>query len=129
MNLLKFVEAGFTMHSGGMSQFKIECDSLDRESCETAALWLLPTLGRFGSVEFVPSKSNLVPQWLAETFQSFSTEGSKVVLICDDVFTTGRSLEERRAGRLATGAVIFARGVAPHWVHSLLHLDASCRPL
>lgn len=127
MNLIRYTNEPFTLHSGGQSQFKLEADALSREDCEAAAFWLLPTLGTFGSIEFVPSSSNLVPQWLAESLLPHAVEGSRVVLICDDVLTTGRSMDEKRAGRLGVGAVIFARGPTPHWIRALLHLDPRCR--
>lgn len=119
----------FTLHSGGSSKFKLEADVLTRPAVEAAAQWLLPTLGAFGSVEFVPSQSNDVPQWLADAFLPHVVEGSRTVLICDDVLTTGASMEAKRAHRLGVGAVVFARGPAPHWIHALLHLDARCRSL
>jgi hypothetical protein len=129
MSLIQHVEKPFTMHSGGQSQFKLECDALTLEDCQAAALWLLPTLGRFGSVEFVPSKSNQVPRWLAEAFMPFIVEGSPVVLICDDVLTTGSSMKQQLGGRLGVGAVILSRGVCPSWVHALLSLNPRCRSL
>lgn len=129
IDLIHHVPDSFTMHSGGSSQFKLEADALTQEATVAAALWLLPTLGDFGSVEFVPSKSNLVPQWMAETLSPYTKKSAKPVLICDDVLTTGASMEAKRAGRLGVGAVVFARGPAPHWIHALLHLDARCRAL
>ena len=127
--LIEHLPDGFELHSGGTSHFKFEADALSEQAIVGAALWLLPTLGAFGSVEFVPSKSNLVPQWMAETFLPYVKAGAKPVLICDDVLTTGASMEEKRAQRLGVGAVIFARDPAPHWIHALMHLDPRCRGL
>lgn len=41
------------------------------------------------------------------------------VLICDDVLTTGVSMEEQRAGREVIGLVIFARAETPKWIRVL----------
>lgn len=106
--------------------FEVRCDALTIEDCMAAAAWLLPAVGRFGSVEFVPSRSNLVPQWLAQAFWAYVTEGSHTVLICDDVLTTGASMEKQRANRMGVGAVILARGVCPGWIQPLLELNHRC---
>lgn len=125
-NLITYVQEPFTMHSGGQSQFKLECAALTQADCEAAALWLLPSLGPFGSVEAVASKD---PQagWFADAFRPYITEDARTVLICDDLLTTGNSMDAQRAGRLGVGAVIFARGVCPAWIRPLLELHPRCR--
>lgn len=124
--LIEYVPDPFRLHSGGLSNFKLECDALSEEDCRAAALWMRPSLGSFGSVEAVPSTSK-VPGWLADEFHQFIQPTAKTVLICDDVLTTGASMDPQRAGRLAVGAVIFARGVPAPWVHPLLSLNPRCR--
>lgn len=126
--LIEYVPDPFRLHSGGLSNFKLECDALSEEDCRAAALWMRPSLGSFGSVEAVPSTSK-VPGWLADALHPFVTEGAKAVLICDDVLTTGASMEAQRAGRLGVGVVIFARGRTPSWIHALLSLNSRCRML
>lgn len=92
MDLIVTTPEPFTLHSGGLSSFKLETNALTKPAVEAAARWLLPTLGAFGSVEFIPSSSNSVPQWLAEAFLPHVVEGSRTVLICDDVLTMSGSM-------------------------------------
>lgn len=120
MNLFQTSEP-FTLHSGGRTCFKIECDALTKGDCLTVANWMIPALPRFSSVEAVAS-TGPVSKWLAEGFLHFtSTVGP--VLICDDVLTTGASMEEQRGGRNACGVVIFARGVCPDWISAFMTMN------
>jgi adenine/guanine phosphoribosyltransferase-like PRPP-binding protein len=52
----------------------------------------------------------------------FDVESDRL-LIVDDVWTTGGSMEEHRAGRDAIGAVLFARGPVADWVTPLFTLN------
>lgn len=111
MGLLQF--GNFVLSSGRRSQFKIDCDSLSDVDIATAAAWLAEMLPPFGLVEGVP-RGGLR---LAEAMRPYATTGP--LLICDDVSTSGASLERQRAGREAIGAVLFARGPCPAWVTPL----------
>lgn len=113
----------FTLQSGGVSRFKIECDALTEEDCHAAANWLLPSIGQFGEVIAVPS-TGPTARWFADGFRPHATSGP--LLIVDDVLTTGGSMEEARKGRVAKGAVIFTRGTLPWWVTALFALNQHC---
>ena len=112
----------FDLHSGGQTTWKIDCDALTDDDLATAASLLSERTGRYGSVEGVPTGGLR----LAEAFRKYQTEGP--LLIVDDVLTTGASMEEQRAGRDATGAVIFARGRCPPWVTSLFTVGEGWLP-
>ena len=108
----------FVAHSGGILDYKIECDSLSDRDIEGVAGALALMLSEFGSVEGVP-RGGLR---LAKALEPFATKGP--LLIVDDVCTTGASLEAHRAGRDAIGAVIFNRGHLPSWCRALFHTNA-----
>ncbi len=112
--------AKVSLSSGRSSAFKIECDGLTDEDIGTAACLLARLLPTFGDVEGVPRgglrlADALRPLWVRDA----------PVLIVDDVWTTGASMEAHRAGRDAIGAVLFARGPVAPWVTPLftLHKD------
>lgn len=106
-----FRNGNFKLHSGLESRWKVECDSLEWEDWRTLAMMAVEKLDSFGSVEAVPTGGNAFKVALRE----YITHGP--VLICDDVFTTGKSMERQRAGRTdAIGVVAFARGVVPSWI-------------
>lgn len=111
--------AAVTLHSGKVSDWKIDCDALDDEDMRCVAALLVRQLPRFGSVEGVP-KGGLR---LADAIRPFQTTGP--LLIVDDVLTTGGSMEAQRNGRDAIGAVIFSRAmmiVTPGWITSLVRV-------
>ena len=108
-----FQSGSFALHSGGLSNWKIDCDALSDADIETLALMIAEEVGDFGTVEGVPSGGLRLSRVLAVHV----SEGP--LLIVDDVLTTGESMEEQRADREAVGAVIFARGMCPSWVTPL----------
>ena len=123
MNL--FQQGDFTLSSGLKSQFKINCDALAQEDIETLAAMIAQIVEPFGSVMGVP-RGGLR---LAAALRKYVNPG-KPILVVDDVFTTGKSMEKARsglwqaAGQPCTilGAVIFARGHPPYWVRPLFQL-------
>jgi len=117
-----FIQGGFRLHSSGFSAWKIDCDGLTSEDIETLALMLSEVLPAFGSVEGVPSGG----RWIADALAPYVTSGP--LLIVDDVLTTGRSMEEHRAGRDAIGAVLFQRGAGLPWVTPLFAMPAELKP-
>lgn len=118
MNL--FESQKFVMHSGEVSDWKIECDALTPMDLHTLAVLTAKAIGPFGKVEGVPSGGLKFAFYLSR----FRDINSDVLVIVDDVLTTGHSMETHRAGRDAVGVVIFNRGkVDLPWVHSIFRLD------
>lgn len=108
----------FTLPSGRVSHFKIECDFLTAASWASLARLAVELLPPFGSVEGVPRGG--VP--FAEALKPYATEGG--LLIADDVWVSGLSMERHRADREAIGIVAFTRGSLLPWVTSLFQLDS-----
>lgn len=119
MNL--FQTGYFTLHAGGFSNFKIDCDALTDGDIRSIGLQLAQRLPDFGTVEGIPSGGLR----LAEAMKKYIVLGSEVVLIVDDVYTTGTSIEAQRDYRLdVIGAVIFARVKTPAWITPLFILNS-----
>lgn len=111
MNL--FQKVRFKMHSGGYSDFKLECDALTKLDYETLA-YLVSKNITFGKCYGIP-KGGLA---FAEALNVYAKASSDVVLIADDVLTTGKSFIEFRqqlinegvASDKIKGVVVFVRG-------------------
>lgn len=116
MNL--FVTKSFIGAAGLELQWKVECDALTDEDWAWAAARISERV-KFGPVEGVPTGGLK----LAAALERYSTPG-RGLLIVDDVLTTGISMEMHRAGRDATGYVLFARGRPARWIRALWTLDA-----
>lgn len=120
----------FTLNSGKTSDFKIECDELSDGSIAALAAQIVKRLTfAFGSVEGVP-RGGLR---LAQELRKFVDPESQIHLICDDVLTTGGSMErakdrwltedQRRSPELVFGIVIFARTlIYPKWIKPLFQM-------
>lgn len=108
-----FQSGEFRLHSGGTSDFKIDCDALTNAEIAVLATQLVRRLPAFGRVVGIPTGS----MRLAERLRSHATTGP--LLIVDDVLTTGASMKRVRDGHGdlgAVGAVLFARGPCPSWI-------------
>ena len=114
----------FTLSSGALSYWKIDCDALSDADIETLALMLVEQLPTFGAVEGVPQGGLRLTEALRACPMRDDAAG-RPLLIVDDVLTTGASMERYRAGRNAIGAVIFARGLCPAWITPLFQMPAS----
>lgn len=118
MNL--FQKTNIKLSSGIQSDFKIECDALTEKDWECLA-YLISKKIKFGSVRGVPAGG----EKLAKVLEKYSSKGNKYVLICDDVLTTGLSMEIER-DKLSTGwvigVVVFARNRCDNWVTPLFKL-------
>ncbi len=118
MNL--FEKKEHFMHSGGFSNFKIECDALTDEDIETLAYLISQKFNFFRVNEVLSSHK---PR-LGIALQKYINPDSKNSLIVDDVLTTGASMEDAKFstwaeypdGKEVIGVVIFARGEPPEWV-------------
>lgn len=103
-----------TLHSGERTWWLLDCDAFSEEDMDMLAFQIAERVSPFGLVEGVPQGGLC----LAHALTPYITQGP--VLIVDDVLTTGASMEQQRGGRLALGAVLFARGPCPDWVMALL---------
>ena len=116
-----FERKTFIMHSGEVSDFKIECDELTEEDLETLAL-LISRKYDFCLAIGVPTGG----ERLAEALMKYENHlKSDITLIVDDVLTTGASMEEFHydiEGKENVGVVIFARGECPDWVTPIFKL-------
>lgn len=114
-----FQLGSFTLHSGEPSAYKIDCDALTDDDIKTVA-FLMRGLRPFGRVEGVPRGGVR----LADALRDLCSPDSSRVLIVDDVFTTGASMEQyRQRFPDAIGAVIFARKPTPPWIFALFSLN------
>ena len=117
-----FARGEFLLASDSVSDWKVECDALTDADVHTLAILMSRIVGSYGSVEGVPTGG-----WrFAKELESFIVPGRAdgPLLIVDDVFTTGGSMERHRAGRDAIGVVAFARGPLPEWIQAVWHVGA-----
>ena len=125
MNL--FQKENIILNSGLKSDFKIECDALTDEDWETIA-YLISKEIKFDSVVSVPNGGNK----LAKALEKYSTNTwQRIVLIVDDVLTTGGSMERMKKEILlqphndetiVKGCVVFARGECADWIKSIFKM-------
>ena len=110
----------FTLHAGGKSEFKIDCDALTEEDMKVLAYAIAEKV-KFSNIIGIP-RGGLR---LAEALKSYWTKTARLTLIVDDVLTTGRSMEEMRAQvpEPSLGFVIFARGPLPAWVSAIFKTE------
>lgn len=110
----------FPLPAGNITYFKIECDALmPGTNWEALAALAAEFLPPFSKVEGVPRGG--VP--FAKALEPFCvSEGA--LLIADDVWVTGLSMERYRADRPAFGLVAFARNPVAPWVTSLFQLNS-----
>lgn len=118
-----FITGDFISAAGLRLRWKIDCDALTYEDWRCIAEVVGPCLN-FGAVEGVPYGGNQ----FAQVLQPFATAGpgGGELLIVDDVFTTGYSMDRHRGGRQAQGLVLFARNTIhpPHtWIKSIWNLS------
>jgi hypothetical protein len=113
-----FQRGAIVLHSGRSSWWKIECDSLDNDDLDVLAQLIAERVRPFSSVEGVPTGGLR----LADALRPYASRCGDL-LIVDDVYTTGGSMEEHRAGRDALGAVVFSRGSCPEWIIPLFQLS------
>jgi orotate phosphoribosyltransferase len=102
----------FTLASGAISQWKIECDELTSEEWQCLAYLGHKMLPAFGDVVGVPRGG-----WpFAQAMRAYATEGP--TLVVDDVFTTGGTMRKHLfKGDLAL--VAFARNPPPSYIKAI----------
>jgi hypothetical protein len=102
-----FRRGAFTSAAGLPLDWKIECDALTPADWECIAYVGAQMVPPFWRVLGVPRGG--LP--LAQAFQRHVTRGARHTLICDDVWTTGKSMRAVAAGLPDWhGFVAFARG-------------------
>lgn len=125
MNL--FQTGPVTLASGAESAYKVECDVLAEAdwvglAAIAKARGLLPA--RFGPVLGVPAGG----YGFAHALERYRTPASPVVLVADDVWTTGGSMAKFIAAYFPAGPdytppvhglVAFARSAPPDWVKAV----------
>ena len=79
----------FTLHSGGISYFKIECDAITKEDYKTLAKIVSDKI-KFKDVYGVPRGG--IP--FEKALKEYISNDSNNLLIVDDVLTTGGSMQE-----------------------------------
>jgi hypothetical protein len=123
MNL--FQEVDFIGHSGDPLHWKIECDALTDAEWKCLARMIM-------EIETRPFQSAIgIPRGGLKLSQHLNHYGTGSIsdpyLICDDVSTTGGSLETYRDdhfnGKPCIGWVVFSRNNPPLWVNSLFAMN------
>lgn len=107
-----FQQRSFISAAGLSLSWKIECEALSETDWRTIAAVAVGSLPKFKKAIGVP-RGGLK---LAEAFGAFATHEADLVLVVDDVWTTGRSLTHFAAdhgGPDWFGFVAFARGPLP----------------
>ena len=115
-----FVKGKFTSHSGLELDTKIDCDSFNIREMRAIAHLLNQRIDPFYIPIGIPSGGNA----LAKCMETYATKDpSKPFLLCDDVYTTGKSMEGMRIEiPNSIGAVIFARYPTPDWITPLFSM-------
>ena len=111
-----FVSGDFKLHSGLRSTWKIDCDALTDADWATLAAMAAPLLQPFKEVEAIPRGGVR----FAAALRPYAKPDASLLLLADDVLTTGESMERARAGGgKVIGVVAFARGPWSEWVTPL----------
>ena len=125
-----FVKKTFTMHSGDIAHYKIECDTLSDEDLDTLAFIVAEKASRFKWDDGTGiNKVHGVPRGgvrFAKALEKYAGDPEGVNIIVDDVLTTGASMEEAKkklGWSDAFGVVIFSRGPKPDWVKAIFEMN------
>lgn len=122
---------GHTVLASGLSSdFKIDCDGLNYKERKALVYLARQILPDFGIVFGVPTGG----VWLADELGFYAKPECPTVLVVDDVWTTGGSMQRFAEHLHATreydidnmeGLVLFARGSVPPELHVLFTLNPS----
>ena len=103
MNLFQLGK--FVSHAGNELEWKIECDALTDDDWECLAKMIADRCGHaFGSVYGIPRGGSK----LGAALEKYCNPDSKIRLVVDDVYTTGKSMRDVMTGT-DIGFVVFAR--------------------
>lgn len=121
-----FQTGAYTFNSGVRSPIKLECDKLSDSEIETLALIGAHQVCHFGVIVPVPKGKSDSPidnaKRLAEALAPYARSSCPTILIVDDVWTTGGSMEACRIDRHSSehrcvvGWVAFAYQKPAPWV-------------
>lgn len=124
MNL--FQNGKFKLNSGQDAAWKIECDSLSCEDWDTLAIMASEILPPFGKVIGVPTGGIR----FANALKFYADPESLILLIADDVLTTGNSMRKLKEEMILKnryenilGIVAFSRGDCPYWISPVFQLS------
>ena len=125
MNL--FQNGDFILSSKTKSTWKIDCDALSEDDWLTLSIMAHNIIGNFSLAIGVPVGGC----HLAKKLNSFvAYEGP--ILICEDVLTTGESMESIKYQLCKSvpeskvkGITVFARGNPPEWVRPIFQFTGS----
>jgi orotate phosphoribosyltransferase len=115
-----FEKKTFTMHSGDIGHWKIECDALTDVEINALA-YIISSKLKFSSVIGVPKGGIRI----AKALNKYKSDTGRCLII-DDVLTTGNSMEEvkkQHDDRNVIGVVLFARAKCPEWVIPLFQMS------
>lgn len=116
-----FKKGKVKLNSGKMSDFKIDCDGLTKKDWDCLA-YMISKRFDFRLAVGVPTGGTK----LATALNKYAKPHIKYpVLVCDDVLTTGKSMEKKKYDLLNSntiGVVIFARGKCPEWVTPIFQM-------
>ena len=118
-----FQQGNFTLHSGDLSMLKIDCDALTNSDWDTLAALVAKRFPFFKNVVGIPTGG----ERFAEALKPYITTPMKagIILLVDDVLTTGASMEEMReklGSRGIIGVVAFARKRPASWIYPIFQL-------
>ncbi len=121
-----FQSGDFTLSSGAVSSFKIDCDAFNDADLKTLAALIAKLVGPFGYVRGVPTGGLR----LADALKKHQID-DRPFLIVDDVLTTGVSMDKKRTELMTfwdepessfVGAVVFARGPCLSWIKAVFQM-------
>lgn len=119
-----FQSGRFKLHSGKISNFRIECDSFKKHDWEALAI-LVANKHVFDMVIGIPRGG----MQLAKSLKKFNNHYSDTILIVDDVLTTGNSMEKMKKevvlnfpNREVIGVVVFSRDLCLDWVRPIFKM-------
>jgi hypothetical protein len=118
-----FGSGSFTLHSGKVSGWKIDCDALTSADWDTLARMAKLIVGPYSAVKSPGGAGNK----FAQALNRYCDRGP--LLLADDVLTSATTLwamknENERPGiDRVKGIVVFARGPLPYWVDAIFKAD------
>lgn len=116
-----FKSGVFRLHSGEVSDFFIDCDSLADDDWKALAE-IISQRCKFKDVWGIPEGGMKLRDYLS---LHCTDDDSLPTLIVDDVLTTGTSMERARniAEGNVIGWVVFARDKCPEWVRAVCQVN------